>query len=58
MLIMCLRLKDLQQYLAKNNQSFVHYFFGDTVTYILGITATNTKFIRLSQKEFNKEQLA
>ncbi len=24
-------LKDLQQFLAKNNQSFVHYFLGDTV---------------------------
>ncbi len=51
-------LKDLQQYLAKNNQSFVHYFIGDTVTYILAITAVNTKFIRLSQNEFNKKQLA
>jgi len=51
-------LNQLQQYIAKNNQSFVHYFLGDTVTYILGITATGTKFIRLSQKEFDKEQLA
>ncbi len=49
-------LKDLQSYLAKNNQSFVHYFLGDTVTYILAITANSTKFIRLSQKDFNKEQ--
>src|SRR6185369_12854359 len=45
--------KDLQQFLAKNNQSFVHYFLGDTVTYIL----TDTKFMRLLQKEFNKDQL-
>ena len=51
-------LKDLQQYLAKNNQSFVHYFFGDTASYILAITANKTNFIRLSQKEFNKNQLA
>lgn len=51
-------LKDLQQFLSKNNQSFVHYFFGDTVTYILSITSNGTKLIRLSQKQFNKEKLA
>ncbi len=51
-------LKDFQSYLARNHQSFVHYFVGDTTTYILGITPTSTKLIRLSQKEFNKDQLA
>lgn len=51
-------LKDLQSFLAKNNQSLVHYFIGDTVTYILGITLAQTKFIRLSQKEFDKEKLS
>ncbi|MEO8712599.1 MAG: CHAT domain-containing protein, partial [Parafilimonas sp.] len=51
-------LQNLQQYLAKNNQNFIHYFLGDTVTYILAVKATNTKFIRLSQKEFNKESLS
>lgn len=51
-------LKELQQYLARNNQSFIHYFVGDTVTYILGITPNNTKFIRLSKNEFDKAQLA
>ncbi|MEP6465062.1 MAG: CHAT domain-containing protein [Parafilimonas sp.] len=50
-------LKDLQQYLAKNKQCFVHYFLGDSATYILGITATGTKFISLTQKEFDKEKL-
>jgi CHAT domain-containing protein/tetratricopeptide (TPR) repeat protein len=50
-------LNDLQQYIAKNNQSFVHYFIGDTVSYILAITAQSTKFIRLAQKDFNREQL-
>jgi CHAT domain-containing protein len=50
-------LKNLQQYLAKNNQSFVHYFLGDSVTYILAITSNGTKFIRLSKNEFDKEQL-
>jgi CHAT domain-containing protein len=51
-------LKDLQNYLAKNNQSFVHYFIGDTVTYILAITDRNTRFIRLSKNEFDNNQLA
>jgi CHAT domain-containing protein len=51
-------LRDFQSYLSKNHQSFVHYFIGDTTTYILGITPTSTKLIRLSQKEFNKEQLS
>jgi tetratricopeptide (TPR) repeat protein len=50
-------LSDLQTYLGKNNQSFVHYFIGDTVTYILAITAQHTKFVRLSQKEFDRQQL-
>jgi CHAT domain-containing protein len=50
-------LKDLQNYLAKNNQSFVHYFIGDTVTYILAVTCRNTKFIRLSKNEFDNNQL-
>jgi len=51
-------LQNLQQFLSKNNQGFVHYFMGDTVTYILAITATGSKLIRLSQKDFNKEELA
>jgi CHAT domain-containing protein/tetratricopeptide (TPR) repeat protein len=50
-------LSEVKQYLAKNNQSFVHYFIGDTVSYILAITAQSTKFIRLAQKDFNREQL-
>ncbi|HEX5152233.1 MAG TPA: CHAT domain-containing protein [Parafilimonas sp.] len=50
-------LQDIQQYLVRNNQSFVHYFINDTVTYILVLNAGNTKFIRLSQKEFDKHQL-
>lgn len=50
--------KDLQKYLAKNNQSFVHYFIGDTITYILAITPGTTKFIRLSKNEFDNNQLA
>ncbi|MBV9962024.1 MAG: CHAT domain-containing protein [Parafilimonas sp.] len=51
-------LQNLQQYLAKNHQSFVHYFLGDTVTYILAITPTQTKIVRLTQSEFDKDQLS
>ena len=36
-------LQNLQQRLAKNNQSFVYYFFHDTATYILAITPTQHK---------------
>jgi hypothetical protein len=51
-------LQDIQKHLAKNSQSFVHYFIDDTVTYMLAITSGTVKFVRLSQKEFNKNQLA
>ena len=51
-------LPQLQLYLKKNNQSFIYYFLGDTATYVLAITSTATKFICLSQKDFNKEQLS
>jgi CHAT domain-containing protein len=51
-------LKELQFYLAKNNQSFVYYFLGDSATYILAITPNTTKFIHPSQNDFNKEELS
>ena len=51
-------LQSLQQYLLKNNQNFVHYFFGDTVTYILAITPSGTIFKRLVQSEFEKSRLS
>lgn len=51
-------LTELQSFLKKNNQSFVHYFMGDSATYILAISLNKTKFIRLSQSDFNKEQLS
>ncbi|CAN5284502.1 hypothetical protein BH11BAC6_BH11BAC6_05710 [soil metagenome] len=50
-------LKSLQQYLDANHQSFVHYFMGDTVTYILAIMPENIKFMRLSAKDFSSTQL-
>jgi len=51
-------LQQLQSFLHKNNQSFVHYFMGDSATYILSITSTQTKLLRLSINDFNKEQLS
>ncbi|HVX27289.1 MAG TPA: CHAT domain-containing protein, partial [Parafilimonas sp.] len=51
-------LQDLQSYLKKNQQSFVHYFMADSVTYALAITNSSTKFIRLEEKDFDKEQLS
>ncbi len=50
-------LESLQGYLSKNNQSFVHYFMGDTVTYILAVTSRDTKFIRLAKNEFDNSKL-
>jgi CHAT domain-containing protein/tetratricopeptide (TPR) repeat protein len=48
----------LQSYLAKNQQCFIDYYFGDSATFILAISATKTSFIRLSNNEFNKDELA
>lgn len=50
-------LTDLQQYLAKNHQAFVHYFTSDTATYVLAVSGSDTKFIRLSKDQFNSDQL-
>ncbi len=53
-----LSLKDLQKYLLKSNQSFVHYFTADTVTYLLAITPTNTRFLSVSAKDFSLGDIA
>ena len=50
-------LNALQQYLAANKQSFVHYFINDTIAYILSITSGTAKFIKLSKNDFNAAQL-
>lgn len=47
----------LQKHLAISNASFIHYFTGDTLSYILSITPTGTKLIRLSKKDFNCQQI-
>ncbi len=51
-------LKELQNYLGKHNQSLIYYFMNDSVAYALAISKTNTKFIKLSSKEFNSKKLS
>jgi len=42
-------LASLQEFLAKNNQSFVDYFLEDTVCYALWVQPRGTRFLRVSQ---------
>lgn len=46
---------DLRKYLSANQQSFVHYFMNDTVTYILSISGDKSRFIKLSKDVFNSQ---
>jgi CHAT domain-containing protein len=50
-------LKTLQEFLANNKQSFVHYFITDTSAYVLAITSAGTQLRKLSKNEFSSEQL-
>ena len=50
-------IKELQSFLAKTNQSFVHYYIDDSVTYILAITPSITQFRKLSVKQFDRSTL-
>jgi len=40
-------LDSFQRFLAVGQQSFIHYFINDTVVYILAISPTNTRLLRL-----------
>lgn len=51
-------LNALQEYLALNKASFIHYFMNDSVTYILSITPKDARLVKLSKKYFNQEQLS
>lgn len=51
-------LTELQRYLSKNNQAFVHYFITDSIIYILGITPNNTKLIKVSKSIFDVNKLS
>lgn len=46
-------LDTLQQYLVKNQQNFVHYFIGDTAIYMLAITPSSYRFIKVPAKNFD-----
>lgn len=51
-------LEALQQYLALNKASFVHYFINNSVAYVLSITPRNSRILKLSKEKFNQEQLS
>lgn len=48
----------VQQYISKNKQTFVDYFLGDSVVYVLIITADTTKMIRLPGKSSVKTDIS
>ena len=50
--------KELQAYVTINQQSFVDYFMGDTVTYMLTVTPGAVKMIRLSKTELPYQQIS
>ncbi len=50
-------LAELQTYLAANRQSFVHYFIGDTVSFVLGIAARNVEMVRIPKDRFQPEEI-
>ncbi|MFD3000332.1 CHAT domain-containing protein [Pontibacter toksunensis] len=50
-------LNTLQQYLALNKASFVHYFINDSASYVLSITPENSRILKLPKDKFNQEQL-
>jgi CHAT domain-containing protein/tetratricopeptide (TPR) repeat protein len=45
----------LQQLLKKTDRRFVHYFVNDSLIYMLGISATDSKMIRVPYKDLNQE---
>ena len=45
-------LEQLKKYLSANEQSFVHYFMGDTVTFVLAISANNVKMLHVDKARF------
>jgi CHAT domain-containing protein len=50
-------LNQLQQYLAINKLSFVHYYTSDTAMYALAIMPHTTKFIKVDAHSFDRRQL-
>ena len=50
-------LEELKKYLAAKHQSFVHYFMGDTASYVLGISENNVRMLRIGQGQFRLDQI-
>ena len=48
-------LQSLQQLLEKGDRHFVHYFVNDSLIYMLGITPTDARMIRVPYKELGKD---
>jgi tetratricopeptide (TPR) repeat protein len=48
-------LQDLQRVLARGDRHFVHYFVSDSVIYMLGITATGTRLLRVPYRNLGLE---
>jgi CHAT domain-containing protein len=50
-------LQALQQYLAVDNKSFVHYFLSDTIAYMLSITPIQATLQKVAAPVFNYDQI-
>lgn len=48
-------LDSLKRFLSRNQQSFIHYFINDTVAYILGISGTNARLLKLPYRGINNK---
>jgi CHAT domain-containing protein len=51
-------LKEFQNYLSSNQQSFVDYFFNDTVCYLLGVTPDKVTFIKRSANDIGTSDIS
>ncbi|MEX6688128.1 CHAT domain-containing protein [Danxiaibacter flavus] len=51
-------LRQLQTFLTRGKQSFVHYFMGDSALYILAITPSSTKLISVNKDTVNETTLS
>jgi CHAT domain-containing protein len=51
------KITDLKKYLAVNNQSFVHYYVADSVTYILCTTRDTATMLRVPETAFKLSQV-
>lgn len=52
-----LSLSSLRAYLNSTNGSFVYYYLNDSVIYVLGISRTSSKFIRIAKDDLDSRQI-